>query len=314
MSFMYRGLTAMMDHHTVTEAEAEHQLRRLQQETPRIQEVNDRPTRNGDEVVLDYAGFCDGVQFPGGTAQFQTLTLGSGTFIPGFEEQLLDKVPGEEVSVFVTFPQQYHSADLAGKAAEFKCKIHAICIKSAYEMDDVFAREVGGCDNLEQMKEKMRAYLQNYSDERSEMELQEVLIRKAADTLEFAPTEEQIQAEMDEQMQNLNAQLAQQGVNLEMYCQFMNTTEEKLRADTRANAIASVRVQAAIEQIVALENLKATEEDIAEAMEVIARQNRLTVEQMKPYIDAEFEAAVVRNVLTSKAMKLVRDEADVVLA
>jgi FKBP-type peptidyl-prolyl cis-trans isomerase (trigger factor) len=93
----------------------------------------------------------------------------------------------------------------------------------------------------------------------------------------------------------------------------MNTTEEKLRADTRANAIASVKVQAAIEQIVALENLEATEEDIAEAMSVIARQNRLTVEQMKPYIDAEFEAAVVRNVLTTKAMKLVRDEADIVL-
>ena len=313
MSFVYRGLTAMMDHHTVTEAEAEHQLRRLQQETPRIQEVNDRPTRNGDEVVLDYAGFCDGVQFPGGTAQFQTLTLGSGTFIPGFEEQLLDKVPGEEVDVNVTFPEQYHSADLAGKAAVFKCKIHAIRIKSAYEMDDVFAKEVGGCENLEQMKEKMRAYLQNYSDERSEMELQEVLIRKAADTLEFEPSEEQIQAEMDEQMQNLNAQLAQQGVNLQMYCQFMNTTEEKLRADTRANAVASVRVQAAIEQIVALENLEATEEDIAEAMAVIARQNRLTLEQMKPYMDAELEAAVVRNVLTSKAMKLVRDEADVVL-
>ena len=313
MSFVYRGLTAMMDHHTVTEAEAEHQLRRLQQETPRIQEVNDRPTRNGDEVVLDYAGFCDGVQFPGGTAQFQTLTLGSGTFIPGFEEQLLDKVPGEEVDVNVTFPEQYHSADLAGKAAVFKCKIHAIRIKSAYEMDDVFAKEVGDCENLEQMKEKMRAYLQNYSDERSEMELQEVLIRKAADTLEFEPSEEQIQAEMDEQMQNLNAQLAQQGVNLQMYCQFMNTTEEKLRADTRANAIASVRVQAAIEQIVALENLEATEEDVAEAMAVIARQNRMTLEQMKPYIDAEFEAAVVRNVLTSKAMKLVRDEADIVL-
>ena len=313
MSFVYRGLTAMMDHHTVTEAEAEHQLRRLQQEPPRIQEVNARPTRNGDEVVLDYAGFCDGVQFPGGTAQFQTLTLGSGTFIPGFEEQLLDKVPGEEVDVNVTFPEQYHSADLAGKAAVFKCKIHAIRIKSAYEMDDVFAKEVGGCENLEQMKEKMRAYLQNYSDERSEMELQEVLIRKAADTLEFEPSEEQIQAEMDEQMQNLNAQLAQQGVNLQMYCQFMNTTEEKLRADTRANAIASVKVQAAIEQIVALENLEATEEDVAEAMAVIARQNRMTLEQMKPYIDAELEAAVVHNVLTSKAMKLVRDEADVVL-
>ena len=313
MSFEYRGLTAVLDHHTVTEAEAEHQLRRLLEQTPRIQEVNDRPTRNGDEVVLDYAGFCDGVQFPGGTAQFQTLTLGSGTFIPGFEEQLLDKVPGEEVSVFVTFPEAYHSADLAGKAAEFKCKIHAIRIKSAYEMDDVFAKEVGGCENLEQMKEKMRLHLQNYSDEQGEMQLQEVLIRKAADSLEFTPTEEQIEEEMNEQMQNLSAQLAQQGLNLQMYCQFMNTTEDKLRADTLANAIAAVKVRATIEQIVALEHLEVTEEEIAEAMAVIARQNRMTVEQLKPYIDAEFEAAVTRSVLTSKAMKLVRDEADVVL-
>ena len=313
MSFEYRGLTAVLDHHTVTEAEAEHQLRRLLETTPRIQEVNDRPTQNGDEVVLDYAGFCDGVQFPGGTAQFQTLVLGSGTFIPGFEEQLLDKVPGEEVSVFVTFPEQYHSADLAGKAAEFKCKIHAIRIKSAYEMDDVFAKEVGGCENLEQMKEKMRAYLQNYSDEQGEMQLQEVLMRKAADTLEFTPTEEQIQEEMEEQMQNLSAQLAQQGVNLQMYCQFMNTTEEKLRADTLANAIAAVRVRATIDKIVELENLEATEVEIAEAVAVIARQNWMTVEQLKPYIDADFEAAVTRSVPTSKAMKLVRDEADVVL-
>ena len=313
MSFTYKGLSAQLNRHIVTDEEITRQLQRLAEQNPRIAKITERPTQLGDEVVLDYAGFCNGEQFAGGTAENQTLVLGSGMFIPGFEEQLLDKVVEEKVTVKVTFPTEYHSADLAGKAAVFKCKIHAIRIKSAYEMDDVFAKEVGGCENLEQMKEKMRAYLQNYSDERSEMELQEVLIRKAADTLEFEPSEEQIQAEMDEQMQNLNAQLAQQGVNLQMYCQFMNTTVEKLRADTRANAIASVRVQAAIEQIVALENLEATEEDIAEAMAVIARQNRLTVEQMKPYMDAEFEAAVVRNVLTSKAMKLVRDEADIVL-
>ena len=314
MSFVYRGLTAVLDHHTVTMAEADHQLQRLQQQTPRIEEVKDRPTQTGDEVVLDYAGFCDGEQFAGGTAQMQTLVLGSGTFIPGFEEQLLDKTCGEEVDVNVTFPEQYHSEALAGKAAVFKCKIHAIRVKTFYDMDDTFAKEVGHCENLEEMREKMRQSLQNYSDERGEMELQEILIRKAAETLEFNPTEAQIQAEMDEQMQNLNAQLAQQGVTLEMYCRFMNTTEEKLRADTRANAIASVKVQAAIEQIIAIENLEATQEEIGEAVAVIARQNRMTVEQLKPYYDAEFEAAVVRSVLTSKAMKLVRDEADVVLA
>jgi len=314
MSFTYRGLTAVLDHHTVTDAEVDRQLQRLQQQTPRFHEVNDRPTQNGDEIVLDYAGFCDGEQFAGGTAEMQTLVLGSGTFIPGFEEQLLDKVPGEEVDVNVTFPEKYHSEALAGKAAVFKCKIHAIRIKSAYEMDDTFAKEVGGCENLEEMRKKMHRSLQAYSDERGEMELQDTLIRKAADTLDFEPSEDQIRAELDEQMQNLSAQLAQQGLNLQMYCQFMNTTEEKLREDARANAVNSVKVQAAIEQIVTLENLEVSKEELGEAVALIARQNNMTVEQLKPYYDAEFEAAVVRSVLTSKAMKLVRDEANVVLA
>ena len=314
MSFEYRGLTAVLDHHTVTMAEVDHQLQRLQQQTPRLEEVTGRPTRNGDEVILDYAGFCDGEQFDGGTAQMQTLVLGSGTFIPGFEEQLLDKVPGEEVDVNVTFPEQYHSEALAGKAAVFKCKIHGIRIRSAYELDDTFAKEVGGCETLEQMREKMRQSLQAYSDERGEMELQDTLIRKAAETLDFEPSDAQIEAELDEQMGNLSAQLAQQGLSLEMYCQFMNTTAEKLREDARANAVSSVKVQAAIEQIVSVENLEATREEIGEAVALIARQNNMTVEQLKPYYDAEFEAAVVRSVLTSKALKLVRDEADVVLA
>ena len=313
MSFTYRGLTAVLDHHTVTMAEVDHQLRRLMEQTPRIEAVTDRPTRNGDEVLLDYAGFCDGEQFAGGSAEFQTLVLGSGTFIPGFEEQLLDKMPGEEVIVKVTFPTEYHAPNLAGKAAEFKCMIHEIRIKSAYEMDDNFAKEVGRCENLEAMREKMRQSLQNYSDEQGEMELQDTLIRKAAETLDFEPTEAQIDAEMDEQMQNLTATLTQQGLTLEHYCQFMNTTPEKLREDARANAVQSVKIQAAIEQIVALENLEATKEEIGEAVAVIARQNRMTVEQLKPYYDAQFEAAVVRSVLTSKALKLVRDEADVVL-
>ena len=313
MSFTYRGLTAVLDHHTVTMAEADHQLRRLMEQTPRIEAVTDRPTRNGDEVLLDYAGFCDGEQFAGGSAEFQTLVLGSGTFIPGFEEQLLDKMPGEEVVVKVTFPTEYHAPNLAGKDAEFKCMIHEIRIKSAYEMDDTFAKEVGHCENLEAMREKMRQSLQNYSDEQGEMELQDTLIRKAAETLEFEPSQAQIEAEMDEQMQNLTATLTQQGLTLEHYCQFMNTSPEKLREDARANAVQSVKIQAAIEQIVALENLEATKEEIGEAVAVIARQNRMTVEQLKPYYDAAFEAAVVRSVLTSKALKLVRDEADVVL-
>ena len=311
MSFVYRGLKATLNRHIVTDAEIDRQLERLQQQYPRIAVIKDRPTESGDEVVLDYAGFCDGEQFAGGTAEKQTLVLGSGMFIPGFEEQLLDKVPGEEVLVKVTFPTEYHSEALAGKAAEFKCVIHEIRVKTAYDLDDTFAKEVGNCDTLDQMRKKLGDSLQSYTDERGEMDLQDRLLRQAAATLDFQPTEEQLNIELDEQMNNLKAQLAQQGLSIEMYCQFLSTTEEQLRQDARANAEASIRGQAAIEQIVSLENLEATKEEIGEAVALIARQNNMTLEQLKPYYDAQFEAAVVRSVLTSKVMRLIRDAAEV---
>ena len=311
MNFIYRGLKATLNRHIVTDAEIDRQLERLQQQCPRIAVINDRPTQAGDEVVLDYAGFCNGDQFPGGTAEKQTLVLGSGTFIPGFEEQLLDKMPGEEVWVQVTFPVEYHAKELAGKPAEFRCVIHEIRVKTPYELDDVFAKEVGGADTFEQMRERMALSMQSYCDERGEMDLQDRLLRQAADSLELEPSEAQLSAEMDEQMNNLKAQLAQQGLSIEMYCQFMNTTEEQLREDARANALNSIRMQAAIELIASLENLEATKDEIGEAVALIARQNNMTVEQLKPYYDAAFEAAVVRSVLTSKVMRLVRDAAEV---
>ena len=311
MSFTYRGLKAQMNRHIVTGEEIDHQIERLRQQNPRIALVENRPTQAGDEVVLDYAGFCAGEQFAGGTAENQTLVLGSGMFIPGFEEQLLDKVPGEEVTVHVTFPKEYHAPELAGKDAEFRCKLHQIRVKTEYQLDDTFAKEVGGCETFGEMREKLGQSLQAYTDQRGEMDLQDRLIRQAAETLDFTPSEAQIEAELDEQMQNLSAQLAQQGLTLEMYCQFMNTTQAKLREDARASAEASVRVQAAIELIVETEGLDVSKEEIGEAVAVIARQNNMTLEQLKPYYDAEFEAAVVRSVLTSKAMRLVRDAAEV---
>ena len=198
MSFTYKGLAAQLEKHTVTGEEIDRQIQRLQEQSPRIALVTDRPTEQGDEIVLDYAGFCDGEQFAGGTAENQTLVLGSGMFIPGFEEQLLDKVPGEEVTVNVTFPTQYHSEALAGKAAQFRCKLHAIRVKTPYELDDTFAKEVGGCDTFDEMRQKMGESLQAYSDQRGEMDLQDRLLRQAADTLDMEFTEEQLQSAMDD--------------------------------------------------------------------------------------------------------------------
>ena len=309
MSFTYKGLQAQYSRHIVTSEEIDRQMQRLLQQNPRIALVDDRPTALGDEVVLDYAGFCDGEQFAGGTAENQTLVLGSGMFIPGFEEQLLDKVPGEEVVVKVTFPEQYHSEALAGKKAEFKCKIHQIRVKTSYELDDVFAKEVGGCDTFAEMHQRLGESLQAYSDERGEMDLQDRLLRMAAETMEFSPSEKQIDEEVENQMQNMSAQLAQQGLSLEMYCSFMGTTEDSLRADMRANAENAVKMQAAIELIADLEQMQASKEEISEAVAIVARQNNMTVEQLKPYYDAEFEQAIIRSVLTGKVMAFIRENA-----
>lgn len=311
MSFTYKGLSAEMTRHVVTDEEVDRQMQRLLQQNPRIAVVTDRPTENGDEVILDYAGFCDGVQFPGGTGENQTLVLGSGMFIPGFEEQLLDKVPGEEVTVNVTFPEEYHAKELAGKNAEFRCKLHEIRVKTPYELDDVFAKEVGGCDTLEQMQEKLKASLQAYTDERGEMDLQDRLLKMAAETLEYTCDQDELDKAVNEQMKAFEAQLNRQGLSLEMYCSFMNTTEKDLLADMVPTAEAALRNQAAIEKIVELEKLEATQDEIGQAVAVVARQNDLTVEQLKPYYNAEFEQAIIKSVLTGKVMALIREHAAV---
>jgi len=311
MSFTYKGLSAQLDRHIVTDTEVEQQLRRLQQSSPRVAVIKDRPTELGDEVVLDYAGFCDGEQFAGGTAQNQTLVLGSGMFIPGFEEQLLDKVPGEKVSVKVTFPTEYHSEALAGKDATFECTIHEHRVKTPYELDDTFAKEIGECDTMDQMRKRLKESMQAYSDERGEMDLQDRLLRQASETLDAAFPEDQVQAAMDNQMETLKAQLAQQGLSMEMYCAFLKTDEATLREESRANAEAALRGAAAVEKIVELEKLEATKDELADALAVVCRQNNMTMEQIKPYYNAEFEQALSRGVLTTKVMELIRQNATV---
>lgn len=311
MSFTYKGLKAELDRHIVTDEEIDRNLQRLLQQNPRIEEVTDRPAQLGDEIVLDYAGFCDGEQFAGGTAENQTLTLGSGMFIPGFEEQLVDKVPGEEVTVTVTFPEQYHAENLAGKQAQFHCKIRKIRVKTPYALDDTFAKEVGDCDTLTQMRQKLGQSLQAYADERGEMDLQDRLLEQAARTLELTITDQMLAEAVEEQMKNLQAQLTHQGLTLEMYCQFMNTTAEQLRKDAEPTARVALQCRAAIDEIVALENLQADEADIANALAVICRHNNITMEQMKEQYDAALEQAVINSVLTGKVMRLIRDMADI---
>ena len=308
MEFIYKGLKAKLEKHTVTEEELLDSLEQLRQANPKIAAV-ERPAKMGDELILDYAGFCDGEQFQGGTAEYQMLTLGSGRFIPGFEEQLVGVAPEGEVTVKVKFPDQYHP-DLAGKEAEFKCKVHQVREISEYQLDDTFAQEVGHCESLEVMKDTVRENLQQYANERSEMDLQNSLLKMAVESYpETEPTAEELKEAIDEQMKALEGQLQQQGATLEIYCQYKQTTEEALREQAIPAAKRNIRANAAIAKIIELEGLTASEQEQQEAMELVCSQNHMTFEQMKPYITEEFTAAVKRSVLTGKVMELLRNSA-----
>ena len=308
MEFIYKGLEAEFDRHIVTDGEVDTQIERLRQQTPNVKVITDRAAQNGDELLLDYAGFCDGEQFAGGTAQEQTLVLGSGMFIPGFEDQLIGAMPGDDVTVTVTFPEQYHAENLAGKAAEFKCHVHEIREKSVYELNDEFAQALG-LENFDKLREALRESIQRYTDERGDMDLEDRLIRKAAQTLPFDPSEEELESAMDEQMDSLAAQLVQQGLSLEMYAQFTGKSIAELREEQRGDAKENLRIRTAIEKIVELENITVSQEEMTAAVADVARENNLTAEEMKPYINEEFLAAVQRSLEMKKVMKLVHESA-----
>ena len=311
MELQYRGLKATLEHVDVTDAELDRQMLRLQQQNPRITVVTGRPAQLGDELALSYAGFCEGVQFPGGTAENQTLTLGSHTFIPGFEEQLVGAEAGSDVTVHVTFPAQYHAPELAGKAAEFRCHISEIRTRTAYELDDTFAKEVGQCETLDQMRQKVRQSMEEYYLHRAELELREKLLSQAAATVSCTPTPEELEKAVDEQLDTLKAQLAQRGLTLESYCEFTKSTPEQLRVDARADAEEAVRVKRLVETVARLEGMTAEDKELADAYAEICRMNHMSMEELRPYLDDTFRAAVTHSILRAKVAELLRQTAEI---
>lgn len=311
MSFTYLNLQARLEHVEATAEDIERQLQRLLQANPRIVPVMDRAAAAGDELVLDYAGFADGVQFPGGTAEKQTLTLGSGMFIPGFEEQLIGANIGDDVTVKVTFPTEYHAPELAGKEAEFRCHVHEIRSHSSYEMDDTFAREIGQCESMEQMRANMGNALQEYYNQRAEQELCWQLMHQAAATVEEQPSDEELDRMVEAQMETLKAQLAQKGLTLESYCRFTGSDEKKLREDMRPDALEAFRTLKAVEKIAQMEQLAVTDEEMNAAFAQICADNHMSAEDLKPYFDNGFKDVVRQQILRDKATQVVRRSAQI---
>lgn len=305
----YKGLRGTLERMIVTDEQIDRQIEQLIEQNPRIIPVTDRPSRLDDELVLDYAGYADGEQFEGGTAQNQTLTLGSGMFIPGFEDQLVGKNPGDAVDVHVTFPTQYHAPKLAGKAAVFKCKIHEIRLKQKYAPDDTFAREVAGLDSFDALRQRMREGLQAYADKQAEEDLK---VRLLDQLLQDGEVDEALLNQaIDGQMQALEAQLNRQGLTLDAYCRFTGRTKEQLRADCAPDARKGILRQRVINDIARAENVQADEASVSEAIREICRQNNMSVEQLSQHIDEAAQSAIVQNVITQKVLDLIYHNADI---
>ena len=298
----YKGLKAVRERIIVPDAQVDRQIDAILQSQMKNVPVTGRPAQAGDEVVLDYAGETAEGYFEGGSADGQTLVLGSGMFIPGFEEQLIGHSVGDEVDVHVTFPEKYHAAELAGKAAVFHCKLHEIRLKESYKADDEFARAVGGCETFAEFRENMKEAMQAYADQQAENELKEQLLNQVCDGASFDITDEQVNAALDLLMQSLENQLARQGLNMDMYCQFMNTSKEALREDNRNEARRNVERQFAVAEIAIAEDITPDEESVARTLQQIAQDNKMTIEQLQPHMDEAFQAAVAQSVITEKVL------------
>lgn len=307
----YKGLHGVRETLRVSENMIDQQIERLLQQRMKYIPVTDRPSQLDDELVLDYAGEIGGLFFDGGTATRQSLVLGSGAFIPGFEEQLLGKNAGDEADVSVVFPEQYHAAELAGKEAIFHCKIHEIRLKRPYKADDEFAREVGGCETIAEMREQMRRALQEYVDRKADEDLKDQLLDQVCDSCDFEITDAQLQAGLDHEMQLLEAQLGRQGLNLDMYCQFMSKTREQLREEALPDARRNIQRQLVINRIAELEKIEADVNSIAEAIQEICRENSITVEQLRPHMDEKFQEALGQSVMNTKVLNFLRDNAQI---
>ena len=307
----YKGLRGTLEKLVISDAKVTAHIDELMARNPLVIPVTGRCSAPGDELVLDYAGYCDGIQFEGGTAEKQTLVLGSHTFIPGFEEQLVGFQPGDAVDVQVTFPEQYHAPNLAGKPAIFKCRIHEVRQRQKYDDGDAFAREVCGLESMNALREQVREGLQRYADDQAEEELKLRLLDEVASSCPDDITPEELEAAVQQQIDLLSAQLSHQGLTLDAYCQFTGKTLEQLRQDCTPDARKGLLRQRALTQIAEAEGIEADEASVTEAIQELCRENHVSLEQLLPHLDENARNAIVQSVINAKTLDRIRELAHV---
>ncbi len=305
----YKGLTVEKAEPVVTDEDVEHELRHIQDRNARTVKVEDRPAQMGDTVVFDYEGFNEGVPFEGGKAEHFDLKLGSGQFIPGFEEGLVGHSVGEEFDIDVTFPEEYHAEELAGKPVVFKIRIHEIKMKELPELNDEFASDVSSFDTLEEYKEDVRKELLRKAEEKAKDDADNKLIDQLIDLIEADIPEVMYDQKVTENINDFSYQLQMQGLNIESYLQYTGMDMEGLRGQFREKAIHQVKLRLALEKIAELENIQVSDEEIEKAYADLAKNYGVEVDRVKEIVPV---AGLSRDVAVEKAVDVVRENANYV--
>ena len=298
----YKGLTVKKVVNEVTDEAVDSEIKTVRERNSRSVEITDRPAKMGDTVTLDYSGSVDGELFEGGTAEKQPLELGSGHFIPGFEDQVAGHSIGEEFDVNVTFPEDYGAKELAGKAAVFKCKINAINEKEIPELDDDFVADVSEFNTVDEYKADIRAKLEKREADRADNEAKDAIIDKLVEALDADIPAVMFDNEVNAELQSYDNRLRSQGLNLDMYTKYTGMTLDQMKEQFRPNAERQVKLRLALEQIAAQENIEVTEADTEAEYEDIAKTYNMKVEEVKERILAEDINADLK---VKKAMELV---------
>ena len=267
----YKGVEIDKIEYKATEKDVQHELSHMQEHNSRMISVDDRPVASGDIAVIDFEGFVDGKPFDGGKAEGHELEIGSNTFIPGFEDQVIGMNIDEEKEIEVKFPEEYFAKELAGKPATFKVKVHEIKKKELPELDDEFAKDVSEFDTLKELKKDIKAKKQKQNDEKAKYETQEAVIKAVCDDMKVEIPSGMIENEIDNMIKDIEQRLSYQGLKFEQYLQMMGKTEEDIRKEYEPQAIEGIKSRLALEAIIEAEKIEATEEDIDKKLKEMAK-------------------------------------------
>ena len=304
----YKGLKVDKVSTRVTQKEVDEEIEKERERNARTIEVTDRAVQDKDEVTLDFEGFVDGVAFEGGKGEDYPLTIGSGSFIPGFEEQLIGAEIDKEVEVNVTFPKEYHSEELAGKDATFKCTVHTIKAKELPELDDEFASEVSECETMDAYRAEVKKNIKERKERTGKEKKENQAVDQAIENAQMDIPEVMIEFQVRQMADDFARRIQQQGLTVEQYFQFTGMTAEKMLEEMRPQAEKSIKTRLVLEAIVKAENIEVSDERVEEELTKMAEAYQMEVEKLKEFMGENEKKQIKEDLAVQEAITLLVNE------